>query len=266
MERDRGGVSEEKCIHQLFEEQAERTPDATAVAFEDQSLTYRELDRRANRLARLLRDWEAAGGASRDLHGAVIGDGGGAAGHIEGGGGRHVPLDPSYPDERLRFMLDDSGAAVLVSQRRIERQLPEVAAPCIPGQRLGRSTTGRRRRVRPGNAGQSRAHYLHLGSTGRPKAVAAVHSAVVNRLEAEREISGISGQDVCCQKTSIGFVDAVAETWSPLLSGRLLIVASEAEAKEPRKLLSLIGREGVTRLVTVPSLAPMLESPKPDGS
>ena len=82
-------------------------------------------------------------------------------------------------------------------------------------------------------------------------------------MEAEREISAVSGDEICCQKTSIGFVDAVAETWSPLLSGRLLIVASEAEAREPQKLLSLIGRERVTRLVTVPSLArAMMESPE----
>src|SRR5262249_25595146 len=180
-------------------------------------------------------------------------------------GGAYVPLDPAYPAERLQLMLDDSDATLLIAQQRIADRLPEVPLPC--GARHGDWDAMERYPAAPPLAATLSANLAHIvytsGSTGRPKAVAAVHSAVVNRLEAEREISGITAQDVCCQKTSIGFVDAVAETWGPLLSGRLLIVASESEAKNPEELLSLISRERITRLVTVPSLAwSMVESPR----
>ena len=165
-------------------------------------------------------------------------------------GGAYVPLDPSYPDERLRFMLDDSGAAVLVSQRRIERQLPEVALPRVYLDSDWEATD--RQDDDAVFAAATPANLAHIiytsGSTGRPKAVAAVHSAVVNRVEAEREISAVSGDEICCQKTSIGFVDAVAETWSPLLSGRLLVVASESGG-EGAEEAALLNRQGASHAV-----------------
>jgi amino acid adenylation domain-containing protein len=254
----------QKLIHHLFEEQVERTPEAVAVVYEDQQLTYRELDRRANQLAHYLLTLgvgpESRVGIcmERSLEMTV-----GLLGILKAGGA-YLPLDPAYPAERLRLMLDDSDARVLIAQRRIADRLPEVS---LPGVYLDSDweTIEQYPATAPPTvtASANLAHIIYTsGSTGRPKAVAAIHSAVVNRLEAEREISGVTAQDVCCQKTSIGFVDAVAETWGPLLNGRLLVVASESEARNPRELLSLIGRERITRLVTVPSLAwSMVESP-----
>ena len=173
----------EKCLHELFEEQVERTPDAAAVAFEEQSLTYRELDRRANRLARRLQTLgvgpEARVGicVERSLEMVV-----GLLGILKAGGA-YVPLDPSYPAERLRFMLDDSGAAVLITQRRMEAQLPEVALPRVYMD--GDWKVIKRQQDAAVFAAATPANLAHIiytsGSTGRPKAVAAVHSAVVNR-------------------------------------------------------------------------------------
>ncbi len=253
----------EKLIHQLFEEQVKRTPDAVALVYEDEQLTYLELDRRTNRLAHYLQTLgvgpETRVGIcmERSLEMIV-----GLLGILKAGGA-YAPLDPAYPVERLRSMLDDSDAPVLIAQKRIADRLPEVTQ-----RRVYLDSDWEAIEQYPDTApptatlSANLAHIIYTsGSTGRPKAVAAVHSAVVNRLEAEREISGVSGQEVCCQKTSIGFVDAVAETWGPLLSGRLLIVASENEARNPRELFSLISRERITRLVTVPSLAwSMVES------
>src|SRR5262249_55765323 len=178
-------------------------------------------------------------------------------------GGAYLPMDPTYPAERLQLMLDDSDASVLIAEQRIADRLPEVSRPRVYLD-IDWEAIAQYPDAAPPDATLSAnlAHIIYTsGSTGRPKAVAASHSAVVNRLEAEREISGVSEQEVCCQKTPIGFVDAVAETWGPLLGGRLLIVASESEARNPRELLSLISRERITRLVTVPSLAwSMVES------
>ena len=92
-----------------------------------------------------------------------------------------------------------------------------------------------------------------------------MHAAVVNRLQAQQEIASLEleEEDICCQKTALGFVDAVAEIWGPLLHGRPLVVASEGEASNPEELLELIRKEGITRLVSVPTLArAMMENPR----
>src|SRR5581483_10617288 len=96
------------------------------------------------------------------------------------------------------------------------------------------------------------------GSTGEPKGVAAEHRGTVNRITAQQAIGRYYEDDICCQKTSIGFVDAIFETLGPLSYGVSLVIASAAEAKDVQQLASLIEREHVTRLVTVPSLAQSL--------
>ena len=109
----------DKCIHELFEEQVDRTPDATAVVFEETSLSYAELNRRANRLAHYLSelgvrpDGRVAICVERSLEMIV-----GAAGRTQGGGA-YVPLDPAYPAERLRFMLEDSAPVALLTQSHL---------------------------------------------------------------------------------------------------------------------------------------------------
>jgi amino acid adenylation domain-containing protein len=93
------------------------------------------------------------------------------------------------------------------------------------------------------------------GSTGQPKGVAAVHAAVINRVQAQQQKMGYALAERCCQKTSLSFVDAVVEIWGPLLNGARLIVASEADSANPEELLKLLERDAVQRLITVPSLA-----------
>ena len=253
----------DRCVHELFEEQVARTPDAVAVVFEDQQLSYAELNCRANQLAHYLRGLGVGAEVrvgicvERSLEMVV-----GLLGILKAGGA-YVPLDPGYPAERLAYMLEDSKAAILITQRGMAGGLPEVS--------LGRvyldSDWGGIEQSPDGvvcsNAhGGNLAYVIYTsGSTGRPKAVGGVHSGVLNRIGAEVWNAGISGEEVCCQKTSLGFVDAVAEIWSPLLSGGKLVVASESTVKDPEALVELIRREGITRLVTVPTLArAMVES------
>jgi amino acid adenylation domain-containing protein len=257
--------AKEKCIQQLFEEQVEKSPEAVAVVFEDAALTYRELNRRANQLAHYLREMgvkpeERVGLCMERSLEMIVG----LLGVLKAGGA-YVPLDPGYPSERLQFMLEDSDTSFLITQKRIAGQLPEVALPRVyldsDWSVLEQYSDAA---LAPNTQASNLAYVIYTsGSTGKPKAVAAVHSAVMNRIAAQREIAAISEEEVCCQKTSIGFVDAVAETWSPLMSGRPLIVASEAAAKDPEELLSLIRSEGITRLVTVPTLAwSLVQSPR----
>src|SRR5215213_10341855 len=121
----------DRCVHELFEERAQRTPDAVAVAFEDQRLTYRELDRRANQLAHHLRALgvgpEVLVGicVERSLEMVV-----GLLGILKAGGA-YVPLDPAYPEERISFMLEDAKASVLLTQQRLLEGLPKHGAEVV---------------------------------------------------------------------------------------------------------------------------------------
>ena len=98
------------------------------------------------------------------------------------------------------------------------------------------------------------------GSTGTPKGVVGTHDAMANRIAAQTAIAPFAQDDVCCQKTSIGFVDSIFETLGPLSTGTPLVIVSDAASKEPDKLTSVIARAHVTRLITVPSLAISLAS------
>ena len=120
----------EKCIHELFEEQVEKTPEATAVVYEEEAVSYGELNRRANQLAHYLRELGVGPDErvaicverSVEMMVALLG--------VLKAGGAYVPLDPSYPEERLRYMLEDSGPAVLVTQGEIRSCLKGSKTDC----------------------------------------------------------------------------------------------------------------------------------------
>ena len=247
----------DRCLHELFEDQVKRHPGAPAVVYEEQSLTYEELDGRANQLAHYLREQgvrpEVVVGVcverSLDLVVGLLG--------ILKAGGAYLPLDPSYPEKRLQLMLSNSNARVLLVNGQFSPELRGYNGLRVrldeEESRLSRySVESPCTMVRPDNL----AYVIYTsGSTGRPKAVAAVHAAVVNRVKAQEEIAPFTDTEVCCQKTAIGFVDAVAETLVPLLSGQVLVVASESVGRDAQVLSGLVEQRGVTRLVTVPSLA-----------
>jgi amino acid adenylation domain-containing protein len=246
----------DRCVHELFGEQAARTPGAVAVAYEGVELSYAELDRRSNQCAHYLKSLgvgpERVVGLcmrrSPEMVVLLLG--------ILKAGGAYLPLDPSYPESRLRFMAADAGVTALIMPRHLRAAVGEATACCLVWEEIqaavsASSASSPVSAVRSDNL----AYVIYTsGSTGQPKAVAALHASVINRVQAQQQSMGYEVGERCCQKTSLSFVDAVLEIWGPLLNGACLIVASEAAAN-PEELMQLVEREAVQRLITVPSLA-----------
>ena len=211
----------DQCLHQLFEEQVERTPEAVAVAFEGDLLTYCQLNERANQLGRHLQklgvgpDTLVAICIERSLEMVV-----GLLGILKAGGA-YVPLDPTYPRERLDYMLRNSGAKVLLTQQAVMGGLPTDTAQvvCVDTQRsaIERHEAGN---LITSVCPRHLAYVIYTsGSTGRPKGVCGEHRATINRLRWMWRQYPFGSGEHCCQKTVLSFVDSVWEIFGPLLSG-----------------------------------------------
>ena len=222
-------------LHRLIAARAAQSPLAVAAAFEGEELTYGELDERANRLARHLiaagvrPDSLVAVGLERsiDLIVALLG--------ILKAGGAYVPLDPSLPEERLSFMLADSGAEVLVTQEQIRRLLPPFDGRIV-------SLDGDRAEIdaadpgEPGVAveGDNLAYVIYTsGSTGAPKGVLNTHRGIVNRLYAMQDSYRLDDSDRLLQKTAISFDVSVREIFWPLLFGARIVDRAFRRAGQP---------------------------------
>ncbi|HYQ84784.1 MAG TPA: AMP-binding protein, partial [Rubrobacter sp.] len=228
-----------ECVHELFEERARRTPDAVALLFENERLTYRDLNRRANRLARHLRTLgvgpEVLVGicVERSVEMVV-----GLLGILKAGGA-YVPLDPSYPSERLAFMLRDARVPVLLTQERLIEDLPEHGAEtvCLDtgweeiGRQSGENLTG--------EAGvEDLAYVIYTsGSTGRPKGVQISHGALANFLCSMRWRPGLTDEDVLLAVTTLSFDIAALELFLPLAVGSRLVMVSRETASDGNSLL-----------------------------
>ena len=253
-------------ISALFEDQADRTPDAVAAIGSDESLTYRELERRANQLARYL---QTLGVGSETLVGiclerstlsfvALLG--------VLKAGGAFVPLDPAYPPERLAFMMTDSGAPVLLTDRR---HAPEAMAPGVRVVLLDAEwpTIARESEARLGTAGggDCLAYVIYTsGSTGTPKGVLGTHRGAVNRFQWMWRTYPFRSGERCCQKTSTSFVDSIWETFGPLLRGVPTLVIPDPVVREPRLLIQMLADHRVTRIVLVPALLRAMLEAEPE--
>jgi amino acid adenylation domain-containing protein len=248
-----------QCIHQLFEAQAERIPAAVALVFEQQQLTYRELNQQANQLAHYLRQLgvgpEALVGIcmERSLEMVV-----GLLGTLKAGGA-YVPLDPAYPRERLAFMLEDARPTVLVTQQHLIERLPiheQVVCLDTGWHVIGRES---KENVLNGVRSENLAYMLYTsGSTGRPKGVLGTHRAAINRFHWMWNTYPFEPGEVCCQKTSLSFVDSVWEIFGPLLQGIRTVMIPDPVIKDPQQLLQTLAVHAVTRIVLVPSLLRVL--------
>ncbi|HEU4883568.1 MAG TPA: amino acid adenylation domain-containing protein, partial [Longimicrobium sp.] len=247
----------DRCIHELFEAQVERTPDATAVAFEGERLTCAELNRRANRLAHHLRSL----GVGPDVRVGICVERGpemvvGFLGVLKAGGA-YVPLNPGQPAERLSYMLADSAPAVVLTQQALRDRVEKTDVPVLEID-ADRPEWADQAATDPVRAGLTPGHLAYViytsGSTGRPKGVLGTHRAMVNRLAWGWKTYPYGPGEVVAQKTSIGFVDAVAEIFGPLLAGVPLAIIGDAAAREPERLMDALAAEGCTRIVLVPSL------------
>ncbi|MES2936878.1 MAG: amino acid adenylation domain-containing protein [Pseudomonadota bacterium] len=245
-------------LQQMFEVQAARTPERVALAAHAGTLTYAELDARANQLARTLRLHGIGAGAlvavcaERGLEMVV-----GLLGILKAGAA-YVPLDPGYPAERLGFMLEDCGAQLLLTQAHLRDRLPESAVPAIrldaDWPRIAEAPSSP---IASGAGPQDLAYVIYTsGSTGRPKGVGVPHEGIVNRLQWMQEEYGLGEHDSVLQKTPFSFDVSVWEFFWPLLHGARLVMARPGGHQDAAYLGDAIAREAITTLHFVP---PMLE-------
>ncbi|SNT45959.1 non-ribosomal peptide synthetase [Actinacidiphila glaucinigra] len=249
-------------LPELFQSQVARTPDASAVVFEDLPLTYAELNARANRLARLL----VARGAGPERRVAVMMDRSAdlvvTLLAVLKAGAAYVPIDPEYPAERVAYVLQDAKPALVVTTSGVGGVLPEGVARVVLDDpttmtELGTlaggdlSDTDRSRALLPAHP----AYVIYTsGSTGRPKGVAVPHAGVVNRLAWMQDAYRLSSDDRVVQKTPFGFDVSVWEFFWPLIEGATLVMARPGGHRDPAYLAELIRREQVTVAHFVPSM------------
>ncbi len=249
---------EPRCLDALIAAQAAARPAAVALVYEDQALSYRELDRRAGRLAAALARRgvgpEVLVGVymerSLELVVALVG--------ILKAGGAYLPLDPSYPEERLAFMVRDAGSAdgrlpVVLTQRHLRERVPagDAEVLCVEPPRGAAAERAAAAAVRPENL----AYAIYTsGSTGQPKGSMISQRAIVNRLLWMQEAYGLEPGEGVLQKTPFSFDVSVWEFFWPLIVGARLVLARPGGHQDSAYLAELIAREGVTTLHFVPSM------------
>lgn len=247
-------------IHQLFEAQVARTPDAMAVVFEEQTLTYRELNVQANKLAHHLQvlgvgpEVRVGIYIERSCEMVV-----GLLGILKAGGA-YVPLDPTYPKARLAFMLLDAQVPVLLTQHRLVTSLPPhvVHLVCLDTD-WERITQQRQDNPVSGVTPENLAYVMYTsGSTGHPKGVMIPHRALSNHMHWMQATFPLTETDRVLQKTSISFDASVWELFAPLLAGARLIIARPGGHRDSAYLVGLIAEHQITALKLVPSLFQVL--------
>ena len=251
-------------LHELFESQADRTPDATAVLMDDQRLTYRELDARANRLAHWLQKNGIAPDSAvpicveRSID-MVIGFLG-----ILKAGGAYVPIDPDLPAQRIDYMLEEINSPVLLTQHPVAARCSFNAARLVHLD-SDWSAISKEPDTRPAKRALSEniAYVIYTsGSTGRPKGVLVPHAAICNHMHWMQRAFPLGPADAVLQKTASAFDASVWEFFAPLMAGARLVMARPGGHADPGYLAAAILDHGVTRLQLVPSqLRVMLEEP-----
>jgi amino acid adenylation domain-containing protein len=247
---------QDSCLHDLFEAQVERTPEAVALVFEGEQLTYGQVNQRANQLAHHLQKLgvgpETLVGVymerSLEMVLALYG--------ILKAGGAYVPLDPDYPADRVAFMSEDTRVPVVLTQERLADGLAGHSAKviCLDSQwqiLVQESTDNLASQVHPENL----AYVIYTsGSTGKPKGVMNTHRGICNRLLWMQDRYQLSEEDRVLQKTPFSFDVSVWEFFWPLLVGARLVVAQPGGHRDSAYLVDLIAEQGITTLHFVPSM------------
>uniref|UniRef100_UPI0030EDBFDA amino acid adenylation domain-containing protein n=1 Tax=uncultured Maribacter sp. TaxID=431308 RepID=UPI0030EDBFDA len=257
----------EKCIHQLFEEQVKKTPDNVAVVFEEEELTYRELNEKSNQLAHYLQKkgvkQESLVGIclERSLEMIV-----GLLGILKAGGA-YVPIDPAYPEERISYMLEDSDCFVLLTKKSVKEKVPKSKDTEIiildEKSVLKELEKGSRKNLLVSVNPNNLAYIIYTsGSTGNPKGVMNQHDGVVNRLYWAQETYNLHKSDIVLQKTTYGFDVSVWELFWPVIVGSKFVFAKPDGHKDAQYLIKLIKKENITTIHFVPSmLQVMVDTP-----
>jgi amino acid adenylation domain-containing protein len=246
---------QDQCIHQLFETQVEQTPEAVAVVFEQEQLTYQELNNRANQLAHYLQDLgvkpdELVGICVERSLEMIVGILG-----IFKAGGAYVPLDPDYPPERLAYILSDSQVSLLLTQRRLTKKLPEHKAQIIfleqteqaiaeyPPENLVNT-------VSTGNL----AYVIYTsGSTGKPKGVMIEHGGLYNLAKSQVEMFGLGSHSRVLQFASLSFDASIWEIFMALGVGATLYLGTKDALLPGSKLIKRLRNYRITHVLLPPS-------------
>ncbi|SUD40757.1 amino acid adenylation domain-containing protein [Ectopseudomonas mendocina] len=242
-------------VQRQFEKRVQAHPQAIALVCGEQRLSYAELDLRANQLAHHLqklgvsRDSLVGVAAQRSVEMVM------ALYAILKAGGAYVPMDPEYPAERLRYMLEDSGVSLLLSHDAVIDSLPHVAGVQVLNldylDLSQEPQTAPEVDIHP----EQLAYLIYTsGSTGKPKGAGNSHAALYNRLAWMQQAYNLTAEDRVLQKTPFSFDVSVWEFFWPLISGARLVMAQPGDHRDPTKLVELIEREQISTLHFVPSM------------
>jgi amino acid adenylation domain-containing protein len=250
-----GDFPRDKCLHELFEAQVAQTPDAVAVAVEDQQFTYCEVNARANRLAQSLIELgvgpETLVALCVERSPLMIV----SLLAILKAGGAYVPLDPSYPATSLQFMLQDSGAPVLLTQSQLLESLPDTEARIVCADRMPAQSD--REPIENPNSrayGDNLAYVIYTsGSTGQPKGVQLTHRGIVNLLHSMSREPGLTAHDVLLAVTTLSFDIAGLEVFLPLTTGARVQLVSRNVAVDGVRLSAELARHGATVVQATPA-------------
>jgi amino acid adenylation domain-containing protein len=257
----------DRCIHELFEEQVAKTPDSAAVVCGEDSLSYGEMNRRANQLAHYLRSLGVApdarvGICSERAPGMIV-----ALLAVLKAGGAYQPLDPAYPAERLSYMLHDSGPLVLLTQAHLKDRFSELpdslkvveladnrAWKSLPGSNLALADIG----LTP----QHLAYVIYTsGSTGRPKGVMVQHCSLCNLAAVQSQTLGVARDSRVLQFSSFSFDACVWEIWMALTQGASLQIPVQSIPLAGEALLQAIERNGISHATLPPTVLGSLTEP-----
>ena len=246
----------DKCIHQLFEEQVERTPDAIALVCQGEQLTFQELNNKANQLAHHLQSLgikpnQFVGHCverSLDMMIGLIG--------IHKAGGAYLPMDPAYPSSRLAYMLEDTQASIVVTQKKLVESLPEENRDMVVLLDTEWDKIAQHSTENPDSGVQSDnlAYVIHTsGSTGKPKGVQIPHRNAVNFLFSMQEWPGLTDQDTLLAVTTLSFDISVFDIFLPIIVGAKMIIATGDDVGDGEALASLIDAHDVNVMSVTPA-------------
>ena len=252
----------DRCLHELIEEQVKRSPDAVAIVCRNQTLSYAQLNERANQLAGYLKelgvkpDDLVAICLERSLDMVV-----GLLGILKAGGA-YVPMDANYPKERLAFMAEDARPKVVLTQAKLAGLIQASGAKKVEmdsdWEVIARQPAANASHV---SKAETLAYVIYTsGSTGKPKGVQIQHRSLINFLYSMRKAPGLGQNDKLLSITTLSFDIAGLELWLPLITGAQIILAPREVAVDGQALAELIERSGATVMQATPSTWQLLLS------
>jgi len=244
---------EDKTIHELFEEQVKNTPNNIAVICEENKLTYRELNAKANKLARVLRECGVKANSvvgimlerSLEMIVGIIG--------ILKAGGAYLPIESEYPKDRIEYMIQDSKVDILLTRHKLLKKIDYSGEVLdIDDEKINLQSEENLKKV---NTSLDLAYMIYTsGSTGKPKGVMIEHKSVTTMLQWRRKEYKLNSVDSVLQLFSYAFDGFVTSFYTPIISGAKVVILSDIEAKDVFVIKDKIVSHNITHFITVPSM------------